>query len=100
MKMRITASRGAPMVRRIAMSRVLARTSMMSEEMMLKAATSTISDRITNIATRSTDSASNKLLFIDRQSEITACAATFSASGCNISPTLSGSVVLISIIPT
>ena len=44
--------------------------------------------------------ASNRLAFIDRQSDTTACAATFSPSGRNISPTWSGSVVLISIIPT
>src|SRR3546814_3600981 len=49
--------------------------SMMSEETMLNAATRTISDWITNIATRSTDSASNRLLFICRQSVTTACAA-------------------------
>src|SRR3546814_8577650 len=56
----ITASRGAPIVRNIAMSRVFARTSMISDEMMLNEATRMINDRITNIATRSIDSASNR----------------------------------------
>src|SRR3546814_7473518 len=60
MKMRITASRGAPIVRNIAMSRVFARTSMISDEMMLNEATRMINDRITNIAKRSIDSASNR----------------------------------------
>src|SRR3546814_6391954 len=76
MKIRITASRGAPIVRNIAMSRVLARTSMISDEMILNEATRMISDRMTNIATRSIDSASNRLAFIDRQSETTALAAS------------------------
>ena len=61
----------APMVRRIAMSRVLARTSMISEDRMLNTATRTISDRTTNIATRSTSSASNRAEFICRQSTTT-----------------------------
>ena len=42
------------------MSRVLARTSMISDDKMLNTATRMISDRITNIATRSTYSASNR----------------------------------------
>ena len=61
----------APIVRRMAMSRVLARTSMISDERMLNTATSTISDRTTNIATRSTSSAWNRAEFICRQSTIT-----------------------------
>ena len=54
----------APIVRRMAMSRVLARTSMISDDRMLNTATSTISDRTTNIATRSTSSAWNSAEFI------------------------------------
>ena len=61
----------APMVRRMAMSRVLARTSMISDDKMLNTATRTISDRTTNIATRSISSASNRAEFICCQSTIT-----------------------------
>jgi hypothetical protein len=43
------------------MSRVLARTSMMSDDNMLNTATSTIIDSTTNIATRSTAKASNTI---------------------------------------
>ncbi len=68
--------RVAPMVRRIAMSRVLARTNMMSEDRMLKTATSTMMDKTRNITTRSTASASNRLELIVFQSEITAVPAS------------------------
>ena len=71
----------APMVRRIAMSRVLARTSMMSDERMLNTATSTISESTTNIATRSTSRASNSAEFICRQSTIPAFPCTSLRSG-------------------
>ena len=53
-KMRMIMPRVAPMVRRIAMSRPLSFTSMIRLEMMLKAATMMISDRIRNITLRST----------------------------------------------
>ncbi len=82
------------------MSRVLACTSMISDEMMLNAATTTMIDNMTNSATRSIASASNRLAFMLRQSATTACVATFWAKGANISPTRSGSSVLISIMPT
>ena len=45
-KMRIIAPRVAPIVRSTAIARALSCTSMMRPEMMLSAATSTISDRI------------------------------------------------------
>ena len=53
-KMRMIAPRVAPMVRRMAMSRPLSFTSMIRPEMMLSAATSTISVRIMNMTLRST----------------------------------------------
>ena len=53
------------------MSRVFARTSMISDDAMLNAATRMISDSTTNIATRSTSSAWNSAEFICRQSTIT-----------------------------
>ena len=53
------------------MSRVLARTSMISDDRMLNTATSTISDSTTNIATRSISSAWNSAEFICRQSMMT-----------------------------
>ena len=56
-KIRRIAPLPAPMVRRMAMSRPLSFTSMVSEEMMLKAATTTISVRIRNITFRSTTTA-------------------------------------------
>src|SRR5258707_11087304 len=52
--MRITAPWETPMVRRIAMFRVLSLTSMVRAERMLSAATSTIKFRIMNITLRST----------------------------------------------
>ena len=55
--MRSIAPRVAPMVRRMAMSRPLSFTSMVSEEMMLNAATRMISVRIRNITFRSTRTA-------------------------------------------
>ena len=58
------------------MSRVLARTSMISEERMLNAATRMMIDSTTNITTRSTWSASNKAEFIERQSLTIARLAT------------------------
>ena len=54
------------------MSRVLARTSMISEERMLNTATSTMIDSAKNIATRSTASASNSEALIVFQSVTTA----------------------------
>ena len=54
------------------MSRVLARTSMISDERMLNTATRMMIDSTTNIATRSTASASNSCAFIVRQSVTTA----------------------------
>ena len=58
----------APMVRRIAMSGPLSFTSMIRPEMMLSAATSTISVRIRNITLRSTWSALKKVALRWRQS--------------------------------
>ena len=52
-KTRKIAPRVAPMVRMMAMSRPLSFTSMVSPEMMLSAATSTMSVRMTNITFRS-----------------------------------------------
>ena len=82
------------------MSRVLARTSMISEERMLNTATRTISDSTTNIATRSTSSAWNKAEFIGRQSMIDAAALDDFCKGARICPTLSGLSVWISTMPT
>ena len=90
----------APIVRRMAISRVLARTSMISDDNMLNTATSTISDSTTNIAIRSTSSASNKAEFICRQSTIWPLPFTIGWSGARISPTLSGLTVWTSTIPT
>ena len=53
-KIRITAPRDAPMVRRMAMSGDLSFTSMIRPETMLSAATRMISDRIRNITLLST----------------------------------------------
>ncbi len=99
-KIRSTDCRVAPIVRKIAMSRVRVRTSMISEETMLNAATSTMIDRMTNITTRSVASASNRLAFIRCQLVTTALPATCCAKGWRICSTLSGSVVLTSIMPT
>ena len=82
------------------MSRVLARTSMISDEQMLKAATRMMIDRITNIATRSTCSASNSEAFICRQSTTIPRLATLAASGASIWLTLSASTVCTSTMPT
>ena len=87
----------APMVRRIAMSRVFARTSMISDERMLNTATTTISDSTTNIATRSTSSAWNKAEFICRQSTMIPLPCTSRCSGARICCTRSGLLVWISI---
>ena len=67
---------------------------------MLNTATSTMIERTTNIATRSTASASNRDAFICRQSVMTARPATLAASGSNIWPTRSGLTVSTSIMPT
>ena len=67
---RMTAPRVAPIVRRMAMSRPLSFTSMIRPEMMLSAATSTISVRIKNMTLRSTSSAVKKVAFRWRQSVI------------------------------
>ena len=67
-KMRRIAPRVAPMVRRMAMSRPLSFTSMIRPEMMLSAATSTISVRIMNMTLRSTCSAVKKVWLRWRQS--------------------------------
>jgi hypothetical protein len=67
-KIRMMAPLLAPMVRRMAMSRPLSFTSMISEEMMLKAATTMISVRIRNITFRSTCTAAKKLLLLACQS--------------------------------
>ncbi|MNL60543.1 hypothetical protein D3C87_1843610 [compost metagenome] len=66
--MRITAPRVAPMVRRMAISCPLSFTSMMRPEMILSAATSTISVRIMNMTLRSTCSAEKKVWLRWRQS--------------------------------
>ena len=71
-KMRRIEPRDAPMVRRMAMSELLSFTSMMRPEMMLSAATSTISVRMMNMTLRSTFSASKNVLLRCRQSVITA----------------------------
>ena len=65
----------------MAMSRVLARTSMISDDKMLNTATSTMIDNTTNITTRSTASASNRLAFMAFQSVITAWPASRRPSG-------------------
>ena len=65
---RMIAPRVAPMVRRIAMSWPLSFTSMVRPEMMLSAATSTISVRIRNMTLRSTSSAEKKVTLRCRQS--------------------------------
>ena len=67
-KMRMIAPCEAPMVRRMAMSLPLSFTSMMRPEMILSAATSTISVRIRNITLRSTCSALKKVELRCRQS--------------------------------
>ena len=58
----------APMVRRMPISRPLSFTSMMRPEMMLKAATTTITDRMMNIMLRSTSSTVKKPSLRWRQS--------------------------------
>ena len=58
---RITAPLVAPIVRRMAMSRPLSFTSIIKPEMMLSAATRTISDRMMNITVRSTSSTVKKV---------------------------------------
>src|SRR3546814_4460858 len=68
MKMRIIAMRLAPIVLRIAISFVLARTSMMSDDRMLNTATNMMIDSTQNMTTRSTFSASNSEAFIVCQS--------------------------------
>ena len=60
-KTRMIAPRVAPMVRRMAMSWPLSFTSMVRPEMMLSAATRTISVRIRNMTFRSTSSAEKKV---------------------------------------
>ena len=66
---RIIAPRVAPMVRRMATSRPLSFTSIIRPEMMLSAATSTISDRMMNITLRSTSSTVKNVSLRARQSE-------------------------------
>ncbi len=85
--------RVAPIVRRMAISRVLARTSMISEERMLKTATSTMIESTTNIATRSTANASNSEALMVFQSVTMALPFSLRSRGARISPTLSGLVV-------
>ena len=99
-KMRISPPRVAPIVRNTAMSRVLARTSMISDETMLKAATTRMIDRIVKETVRSTASASNSSEFIIRQSVIWPTPLTLSFSGWRICATRSGSTVSSSIIET
>ena len=65
---RIIAPLVAPMVRRMAMSRPLSFTSIIRPEMMLSAATSTISDRMMNITLRSTSSTVKNVSLRWRQS--------------------------------
>ena len=67
---------------------------------MLNTATRTMIESTTNIATRSTWSASNRAEFIERQSLTTARLATAPASGARISSTRSASTVSTSIMPT
>ena len=67
-KMRRIAPRVAPIVRNTATARALSCTSMMRPEMMLSAATSTMSDRMTNITEASTASTSKKVRLVSRQS--------------------------------
>ena len=99
-KMRSRLVRVAPMVRRMAMSRVLARTSMIKDDRMLNTATRMMIDRTTNMATRSTANASNNWAFMVRQSWTTARPPTRAARGRRISPTWSGSTVCTSNMPT
>ena len=85
-KIRITAPDVAPMVRRMAMSLPLSFTSMIRPEMMLSAATSTISVRIMNITLRSTCRAEKKVWLRWRQSVMKICRpAAFSIFGRNSS---------------
>ena len=99
-KIFIIAARLAPIVRRMAMSRVLARTSMIREERMLNTATNTISERTTNIAIRSTSKALKRAEFIWRQSTMMPWPRTTLFKDARVSPTLSGSLTCISIMPT
>src|SRR3546814_5226303 len=73
---------------------------MISDDRMLNTATRIMIDKTTNMVTRSTASASNRLAFICRQSVTTALPATLSANGASISPTLSASTVWTSIMLT
>ena len=82
------------------MSRVLARTSMISEEAMLNAATRMMMHSTTNIAMRSTSSASNSAEFICRQSTMMPLPWTSGWSGASVSPTRSGSSTWTSTMPT
>ena len=91
--------RVAPIVRRIAMSRVLARTSMIRLDRMLNTATSTMIDRMTNIATRSISSASNRDELMLFQSFTTARPSNRCVTGASVSVTVSGSSVVTSIMP-
>ncbi len=100
MKMRSTAVRVAPIVRMIAMSRVFERTSMISDDAMLNAATRTMMLTTMNMTTRSRSSAENRAEFICRQSVMIARPCTSRCSGASISWTLSGLLVWIWIIPT
>ena len=96
----------APMVRRMPISRPLSFTSMMRPEMMLNAATTTITDRMMNIMLRSTSSTVKKLSFRWRQSEKCSardaglaswrpsCSPTSSGSATNTSSTSTASPLL------
>ena len=68
MKIRIILPRVAPMVRMMAMSLPLSLTSIIIEEMTLKAATMMIMVKIMNMTLRSTCNALKKLPFMSRQS--------------------------------
>ena len=79
----------APMVRRIAMSEDLSRTSRMSPEMMLRVATITMRLRIRNITFRSTSSAPKKVRLVWRQSVSSTGRSAAISRGSRISPTAS-----------
>ena len=89
-KMRMMAPDVAPMVRRIAMSLPLSFTSMMRPEMMLSAATSTISVRIMNMTLRSTSSAEKKVRLRWRQSVTKICRPAAASIGWRRASTSSG----------
>ncbi|MNW07243.1 hypothetical protein D3C71_2038070 [compost metagenome] len=79
------------------MSLPLSFTNMIRPEMMLSAATSTISVRIMNITLRSTWSAEKKVLLRSRQSVMKICRPAASSIGWRNSSTTSGCSTKISI---